>query len=69
MSLEFKADHKVTVTMQETGGQPDSKEASYLSDDNKVTVQVPGGFPLVLVREGGELQGNLMGQALIFKKK
>lgn len=69
MTLEFKADRKVRVTMQETGGQPDSRDGAYVIDGNKVTIQIPDGFPLTLVRDGGKLQTAMFGQMLTFEKK
>ena len=68
MTIEFKKDHKVHLTMQEAGGQPDASDGDYLIDGNKVTVQIPGGLPLMLVREGDELSASFMGQILRFKK-
>jgi hypothetical protein len=69
MTLEFKADRKVKVTMQETGGTPEAGEGDYIVDGNKVTVQLPGGFPLTLVHEDGTLQAGMLGQVLTFRKK
>jgi hypothetical protein len=69
MTLEFKGDHKVELTMQESGGEADTKEADYLLKGNEVTIQVPGGLPLVLVRDGKTLSANLFGQVLHFAKR
>jgi hypothetical protein len=69
MTLEFKGDHKVEMTLQETGGQPDQQEGDYLINGNEVTIQVPGGLPLVLVRDGKTLSANLFGQVLHFEKQ
>lgn len=69
MTLEFKSGRKVHMTLQETGGPADTKDADYLIDGNKVTIQVPGGMPLTLVHNGDVLEGNVMGQALHFTKK
>jgi hypothetical protein len=69
MTLEFKSGHKVHLTMQESGGQPDNSDGDYLIDGNKVTIQVPGGMPFVLVRSGKTLEGSMMGQILHFEKK
>ncbi len=69
MTLEFKSGHKVHLTMQPTGGQPDTSDADYMIDGNKVTIQVPGGMPLALVRNGNTLEGDLMGQIMHFVKK
>jgi hypothetical protein len=69
MTLDFAKDHKVHLTMQPTGGPADNSDADYLIDGNKVTVQVPGGVPFELVRNGKTLDGTLMGQILHFEKK
>jgi hypothetical protein len=55
--------------MTEAGGQPDTKEADYLINGNEITIQVPGGFPMVLVRNGKTLSTNLMGKILHFEKQ
>ena len=68
MSLEFKSGHKVHLTMQE-GGPPENSDGDYLIDGNKITIQVPGGMPFVLVRSGKGLEGSMMGQILHFEKK
>ena len=69
MTLEFKSGHKVHMTMQPAGGQPDATDGDYMIDGNKVTIQVPGGFPLALVRNGNTLEGSVMGQIMHFEKK
>ena len=69
MTLEFKDDHKVHFTMLATGTPPDTASGDYLIDGNKVTVQIPGGMPLMLVIEGKALAGSMMGQILRFEKK
>jgi hypothetical protein len=69
MTLEFKGDDKVFLTMQETGGEPDRTEAGYMVDGNTITIQAPGGFPMVLTRNGDVLQASMMGEILHFKKK
>jgi hypothetical protein len=69
MTLEFKSGGKVTVTMQETGGQPDVAEADYMIEGDRVTIQIPGGFPFVVVRSGNTLEGGPMGEILHFRKK
>ena len=68
MTLVFKGG-KVQVTMQESGGQPDTKEAGYMINGKDITIQVPGGFPIALVREGKTLSGSVMGEILHFEKK
>jgi hypothetical protein len=69
MTLDFAKDHKVYLTMQPAGGPADNSDADYLIDGNKITVQVPGGVPFELVRNGKTLDGTLMGQILHFEKK
>lgn len=69
MTLEFKSGGKVTVTMQETGGQPEVHEADYMIDGNQVTIQIPNGMPFGLVRNGNRLEGSPMGEILHFRKK
>src|ERR1043166_3494698 len=69
MTLEFKSGGKVHLTMQTGGGQPDNSDGDYLIDGNKVTVQVPGGMPMELVRNGKTLDASMMGQIMHFNKK
>jgi hypothetical protein len=69
MALEFKSGGKVRMSMMETGGKPDTKEADYMIDGNKVTIQVPDGIPLSLVKNGDSLEGSFMGQIVHFNKK
>jgi len=69
MTLEFKSGGKVHLTMQTSGGQPDNSDGDYLIDGNKVTVQVPGGMPIELVRNGKTLDASMMGQIMHFNKK
>lgn len=69
MTLEFKGGGKVTLTMSLTGAPGESKEASYVVDGNKVTIQPEGGIPLVLVKNGNQLDANMMGEVLHFTKK
>jgi hypothetical protein len=69
MTLVFQSGHKVEMTMQEAGGQPDKTAGDYLIDGNHVTIQIPGGMPMVLVRDGKTLSANMMGQILHFEKK
>jgi len=69
MTIEFKSGGKAHLTMRPSGGQPDNFDGDYMMDGNKVTVQVSGGMPLVLVRNGRTLDANMMGQILHFTKK
>ena len=69
MTLEFRSGGKVHMTMREAGGQPDTSTVDFLVDGNNITIQSPGGMPLVLVRDGSVLQANMMGQILRFEKK
>jgi len=69
MTIEFKGGGKVHMTMQETGGQPQSSDGDVLIDGNKVTIQIPGGMPLSLTRNDNTLEGSFMGQVLRFTKK
>ena len=69
MTLDFRSGGKVHLTMTTPSGQPDTSTADYLVDGNNVTIQSPGGMPLVLVRDGNALQASMMGQVLRFEKK
>jgi hypothetical protein len=69
MTLEFKSGGKVHLIMQQAGGQPDASDGDYLINGNNVTVQVPGGMPLTLVKNGKTLDANMMGQIMHFAKK
>src|SRR5260221_13796051 len=55
MTMEFKSGGKVHMTMQAAGGQPDNTDADYLINGNNITVQVPGGMPITLTRNGKNL--------------
>jgi len=68
-TLEFKGDNKVHMTTVEKGGKPESVDADYVIDGNKVTVQAPGGFPMTLTRNGNVLEGNVGLGILHFTKK
>ena len=57
------------MTMQENGGQPDTTKGEYTVDGKNVTIQAPGGVPLVLVKTGSALDASMMGQVLHFVKK
>ena len=69
MSLEFKSGNKVHMTMQPANGPGDASDGDFLIDGNKVTIQVPGGMPLVLTRNGNTLSANVMGEIMTFQKK
>jgi hypothetical protein len=69
MTLEFKSGGKVHLTMQAAGGQPDNTDADYLVNGNNVTIQVPGGMPITLVKNGKTFDANMMGQIMHFSKK
>src|SRR5439155_11976858 len=64
MTIEFKSDHKVHMTTQEPGGQPQGADGDYAIKGNKVTITVSGGNPFVLVRDGNTLAGEFEGRAL-----
>ena len=68
MTLVFKG-RKVQLTMEESGGQPDTKEGDYMVNGKEITIQVPGGYPITLVRDGETLSGTVVGQILHFEKK
>ena len=69
MTLEFKSGGKVHLTMQQAGGQPDNSDGDYLINGNNVTVQVPGGMPITLTRNGKNLDAQMLGQIMHFTKK
>lgn len=69
MTLEFKGDNKVRLGMLETGQPAEYKDGDYMTNAEKITVQVPGGFPMELVNKGDTLETSAMGQILIFRKK
>lgn len=69
VTIEFKSDHKFHMTMQTAGAPGDAADGDYMLDGDKVTLQVPGGMPLVLTRNGKLLEASLMGQILHFEKK
>jgi hypothetical protein len=69
MTLEFKSGHKVHLTMQEGGNPAQNSDGDYMINGNQVTVQVPGGFPIVLTRNGKTLDASMMGQIMHFEKQ
>lgn len=69
MTLEFEGEGQVTLTFRDPDGTTETQAAQYLVDGNNITVQVEGGMPLVLVRDGDVLQANMLGQILRFEKK
>ncbi len=69
MTIEFKAGGKVHMTMQQSGGPSDASDGDFTIDGNKVTIQLPGGMPLSLTRNGDVLEGPFMGEMLRFTKK
>jgi hypothetical protein len=68
MTLDFKSGGKVHMVTEERG-QRDSADADYTVDGNKITVQVPGGMPLVLTKNGDQMDASMMGEIMHFKKK
>lgn len=68
-TIDFKSGGKVEMTMQETGGKAETSNGDFLVDGDKVTIQIPGGMPMVLVKNGKVLDANMMGQILHFEKK
>ena len=69
MTLEFKSGGKVHLTMQQAGGQADNSDGDYLINGNNVTIQVPGGFPITLTRNGKTLDAQMPGQIMHFTRK
>jgi hypothetical protein len=69
MTLEFKSGGKVHLTMQPSGAQPEVSDGDYLIDGNHITIQVPGGMPISLVRNGKTLDADMLGQIMHFSKK
>ena len=69
ITLHLEAGNRMRMTMREGTGEPDNAEGSYMVDGDHVTVQVPGGIPIVLVHKGDALEGSFMGQIMHFAKK
>jgi hypothetical protein len=69
MTLVFKSGGKVQVTTQQGGGQPEVSEGDFMVNGNQITVQIPGGMPLQLTRNGKTLDASMMGQILHFTRK
>lgn len=69
MSFEFKSGNKVHMVMQPANGPADASDADYLIDGNKVTIQVPGGMPIQLTKNGNTLSANMLGEIMTFQKK
>ena len=69
MSVEFKSGGKMSMTMTEAGGRPETKEGEFLVDGNKVTLQISGGIPLTLTKNGKVLEAAMFGEVLRFEKK
>ena len=69
MTLEFKSGNKVHMTMQPAGGAAENSDGDYMINGNQVTVQIPGGMPMQLTRNGNTLDASMFGQILHFEKK
>ena len=69
MTIDFKSGHKFHMTMQEGANPAESADGDFMMEGDKITLQVPNGMPVVLVRNGKALETNLMGQVLHFEKK
>jgi len=68
ISLDFKPDRKVRITVGGTQTPADARDATYRMDGDKVTVSDPdGGPPLVLVRKGNLLEGAPEGESMKMK--
>ncbi len=68
ISLDFKPDRKVRITVGGTQTPADARDATYRMDGDKVTVSDPdGGPPLVLVRKGSVLEGAPEGESMKMK--
>ena len=63
-TIEFRSDHKVHMVMD--GIKVDGE---YVFDGTKVTLQFPGGKPVVLSRVGNTLERHMDGYAVRFNKK
>jgi hypothetical protein len=69
MTLKFKSGGKVDFSMAGQGQDPETMEADYEMDGNRVTISVPGGTPIQLTRNKNVLEGDGMGQAIRFEKQ
>jgi hypothetical protein len=68
IALSFLDAKRVLVRISERGRAGDSAEGTYRVNGKQVTVNVPGGQPLVLDRHGDTLEGSMEGTRLRFIK-
>jgi hypothetical protein len=73
IEIEFGAARKARITMVPTG-VPDAPErmsfdVSYAVDGDQITVNLPGGEPLMLSRAGSDLEGTMNGETVRFVKR
>jgi predicted small secreted protein len=66
ISLDFRGGQKVLVTVSEGRSENETKEGTYKTSGDKITVTVPGGEPLILHRKGDALEGSLDGLSVNF---
>ena len=67
--LEFKADNQLTLTLTTPGGQPSSKEGSYIVEGDVVHVTLDQSEPMVLKFVNGAYETTSFGLPLRFVKQ
>ncbi len=67
--LEFRGGNAVRVSMHDGESHSESMEARYEIEGSRVTIQPQGGLPMVLMRNGNALEGNVFGERLVFVRK
>lgn len=67
--LQFRSDGSVEVTVRESGSRPETRQARYEQDDDRVTVTTPDGEAMELVRQGDVLESSSMGVTIRFTRK
>jgi hypothetical protein len=68
VSLDFKSDDKVRITVAGANAKPESRDAKYSVAGDRITIGDPdGGQPLVLTRKGNTLEGAPEGESMTLK--
>lgn len=68
MAFDFKGDGKVVSSISE-GGMSESKDCTYQTNKDTVTVHCPGGSPMQMAFQDGALQADIGDVILKFSKQ
>lgn len=68
MAFDFRDDSNVTFSMTE-GGQTENADCTYTSSETRISVSCVGSSGISLTRVGKDLDGDMGGVILRFKKR